>query len=427
MKLRKYSVQLKSFLFFVSIILQSQNLIFAQDSLSCLFIGNSYVQYNNLPNLVASIATSKGKTLTIGTKANGGFTFQSHVNDAATYTSIYSKSWDYVVLQGQSQEPSFPYGQVNTQTLPPAVQLADSVYANWYCSQALYFMTWGRQNGDPQWDSINTFDKMNSRLRDAYVRIADSAQASIAPVGVAWKWIRDNYPLINLYSGDGSHPSAEGSYLAACTFYASLFRLPSAGAAPLLGIDALTAQRLQEAADLAVLDSLSTWHLRPVSELSIADFSSTINQTTVQFVNESWRSTDYLWDFGDGTTSIEEHPLHTYSNPNTFIVTLTASSVCSDDVFSDTLVLPGAGISNLASDLVVVADLGQNVFGVHATSGSPVKVLNIIDINGKEVLDQSAIQAKDEYRVDLSKMSIGSYFLLLSVDEQLVRYRVQVN
>jgi len=189
----------------------------------------------------------------------------------------------------------------------------------------------------------------------------------------------------------------------------------------------LTAQRLQEAADLAVLDSLSIWHLRPVSELSIADFSSTINQTSVQFVNESWRSTDYLWDFGDGTTSIEEHPLHTYSNPNTFIVALTASSVCSDDVFSDTLVLPGAGISNLASDLVIVADLGQNVFGVHTTSGSPVKVLNIIDINGKEVLDQTAVHAKDEYRVDLSKMSIGSYFLLLSVDEQLVRYRVQVN
>lgn len=30
-------------------------------------------------------------------------------------------------------------------------------------------MTWGRENGDPQWEPINTFDKMNARLRDAYV------------------------------------------------------------------------------------------------------------------------------------------------------------------------------------------------------------------------------------------------------------------
>jgi hypothetical protein len=174
MKLQNYSVQWKSFLFFVSIILQSKTALFAQDSLSCLFIGNSYVQYNNLPNLVSSIASSKGKTLTIGTKANGGFTFTNHANDPATYTAIANKKWDYVVIQGQSQEPSFPYSQVNSQSLPSAVRLADSVYANWYCSQAMYFMTWGRQNGDPQWDSINTFDKINKTIRNAYMSNADS-------------------------------------------------------------------------------------------------------------------------------------------------------------------------------------------------------------------------------------------------------------
>ena len=70
-----------------------------------------------------------------------------------------SEDWDYVVLQGQSQEPSFPYGQVNSQTLPFAMQLADSAQTISTCSQAMFFMTWGRQNGDPQWDSINTFDK----------------------------------------------------------------------------------------------------------------------------------------------------------------------------------------------------------------------------------------------------------------------------
>ena len=148
-------------------ILLSSVITVAQDSVSVLFIGNSYTYVNDLPTVFSNLTISLGDEATIDSKTNGGFTFQNHLTDPLTHSKIQSKPWDFVVLQGQSQEPSFPTSQVNTATLPPAVQLADSVYDNRYCSQAMYFMTWGRQNGDPQWDSINTFNKMNLRLRDA--------------------------------------------------------------------------------------------------------------------------------------------------------------------------------------------------------------------------------------------------------------------
>jgi hypothetical protein len=102
-----------------------------------------------------------------------------HANNAINYQKMQAQAWDYIILQGQSQEPSFPVQQVNTQTLPYALQLADSAKSIQPCSQVNFFMTWGRQNGDPQWDSINTFDKMNARLRAAYLRIADSAAAAV--------------------------------------------------------------------------------------------------------------------------------------------------------------------------------------------------------------------------------------------------------
>ena len=38
----------------------------------------------------------------------------------------------------------------------------------------MMFMTWGRENGDPQWTPISTFEGMNDRLRSAYLRFADS-------------------------------------------------------------------------------------------------------------------------------------------------------------------------------------------------------------------------------------------------------------
>jgi len=48
-------------------------------------------------------------------------------------------------------------------------------------------------------------------------------------VGPAWMLVREKRPELELYISDGSHPSAAGSYLAACTFYATLFRASPVG------------------------------------------------------------------------------------------------------------------------------------------------------------------------------------------------------
>lgn len=310
-----------------------------QDSISVLWIGNSYTYVNDLPEMLNQLTFSLGDKLSFDSKTNGGYTFQNHWNDPATYTKISSKPWDYVILQGQSQEPSFPTSQVNTQTLPYATYLADSVYSNKFCSQAMYFMTWGRENGDPQWDSINTFNKMNSRLRDAYVRIRDSAEASVSPVGSAWRYVRENHPNIQLYSGDGSHPSVEGSYLAASVFYASLFRKSPVGAAYISTLDPATALLLQEAAAICVLDSLDTWKLRANNETAIAQFTYSQNQNSVQFYNSSWRESSIHWDFGDGSTSADEQINHTYTATGSYTVSLIASNECGEDTLTQAFII----------------------------------------------------------------------------------------
>ena len=281
--------------------------------------------------MVGDLSNSLGDHMLIDSKMNGGYTFQSHSNDAVTYSKIHAKPWDYVVLQGQSQEPSFPYSQVNTQTLPYAMKLADSVYASNSCSQVNYYMTWGREVGDPQWDSINTFNKMNDRLRNAYLRIADSTDASVSPVGVAWKYVRDNYPNINLYAGDGSHPSLEGSYLAACTFYSSLFQKSSVGASYTAGLNPQICAILQQVASSVVLDSIPTWKLVHHDSLFNASFVAGVNQYDVLFAATTSSPGNLVWDFGDGSpVGFGQNPTHTYV-AGTYTVTLYASGACGID------------------------------------------------------------------------------------------------
>jgi len=386
----------------------------AQDSVSVLFIGNSYTAYNSLPSLVNDIAISLGDIVTFDSHNPGGQTFASHASNATVYDKIDDNPWDFVVLQGQSQEPSFSDAQVNSQTLPYAEQLADSIYANYFCSETLFFMTWGRENGDPQWTPISTFEGMNSRLRSAYMRFADSVNGSVSPVGSAWKYIRDTYPSINLYSGDGSHPSYEGSYLAACTFYASMFRKSPIGAPFMGSLDPITAERLQTAASMTVLDSLEQWNLRPISEHTQADFLGNHQvpmNDVINFTNLSTKATNYLWDFSDGSTSTDEHPTHTYSficNPCT--ITLVAMSPCDSDTLTMDVGYVGLDENELDRK---VASLGDGYFEVLLNS-KVMKVL-ISDAEGKMV-DAPIDLLNETVKIDLSSKRSGIYFLHVTTE-----------
>ena len=353
-------------------------LSWTQDSISVLFIGNSYLSVNNLPQMVQGLTNSLGDNILIDSKMNGGFTFQSHANDATTYDKIHSKPWNFVVLQGQSQEPSFPYDQVNQQSLPYAQQISDSVYASNGCSQVNYYMTWGRQVGDPQWDSINTFDKMNTRLRNAYLRIADSTNASVSPVGVAWKYVRDNYPAINLYAGDGSHPSLEGSYLAACTFYSSLFQKSSVGASYTAGLNPQICAILQQVASSVVLDSIPTWKLVHHDSLFNASFVAGVNQYDVLFAATTSSPGNLVWDFGDGSPfGFGQNPTHTYV-AGTYTVTLFASGACGMDTVQQQITVNTVSLDDITTQWPYIY---QNEQGDFVCQTRTFEVMNIEGLN----------------------------------------------
>ena len=65
---------------------------------------------------------------------------------------------------------------------------------------------------------------MQARLRDSYLNYGFNSSATISPVGIAWKRAMNQNSTINLYRNDNSHPNENGTYLSACTFYATIFK-----------------------------------------------------------------------------------------------------------------------------------------------------------------------------------------------------------
>jgi PKD domain len=265
------------------------------------FIGNSYTAVNNLPKMIADVASSGGDTLYYDSNIPGGYTFQLHLGNPTTLSKIAIGNWDYVILQEQSQLPSFPINQVQTDVFPYARVLDSLVNSASPCGETVFYMTWGRKNGDASncvnWPPVCTYNGMDSLLRLRYNMMADSNDAFLSPVGKLWNYIRQNFPLIVLFRKDPSLISFDAS-------------LPATDAA-----------NIRDAARTVVFDSLLSLHVGEYDpQAGYIYNSSGVNQIT--FVNTSDNFSNAFWDFGDGNTSSVLSPVHQYNSAGVYTVKL---------------------------------------------------------------------------------------------------------
>ncbi len=307
-----------------------------------LFLGNSYTYVNNLPQMVADVATSVGDTAIFDSSAPGGYTLQQHCLNATSLSKIAIGNWDYVVLQEQSQLPSFPDSQVETDVFPYAHILDSAINANSPCAETVFYMTWGRKNGDASncasWPPVCTYSGMDSLLSLRYKIMADSNNAILSPAGAVWHYIRQNFPLIELYSADESHPSVAGTYAIACCFYATLFRKDPSVITFNPALPTADAAIIRNAAKLIVYDNLLNWHIGEYDPSANFNYiSSGSNQIT--FTNTSINASAYTWNFGDGNTSSTTNPIHQFPAAGSYTITLTANKCGKQNTTTQTIIV----------------------------------------------------------------------------------------
>ncbi len=301
---------------------------FAQQEVSVLFIGNSFTFMNNMPFMFRDIAESKGKKIHVDTVVEGGKDFNYHAHSSETYNMIKSRKWDYVIIQGHSNELAQPESVIDKNSLPFARQIVDSIRANSLCTQVVLYMTWGYKNGNPKWSAIAAYAPMQERIENQYLRFADLLDARVSPVGEVWKNIRNNAPGLNLYYSDNIHPSFAGSYVSACTFYASIFGESPLHNSAIVALDADTRQIIEYNVSQVVLNNLAQWRYVQKSDRLISGFDMVMSGNFLQIYDRSENSSWIEWDFGDGHTSTEKNPFHKYETAGTYKVTQKLNMYC---------------------------------------------------------------------------------------------------
>lgn len=119
----------------------------------------------------------------------------------------------------------------------------------------------------------------------------------------------------------------------------------------------------------------------------------------------------YTWLLGDGTTSSDEHPQHTYTLPGLYTIQLTAfdvDGVCSDQVTMTIEVLP----LSVQERAAAVVQVYPNPAGAQATieADRELGVVRIFDASGRMLSEQHSV-ANHRVVIDVSSYARGLYVI----------------
>lgn len=213
-----------------------------------LFIGNSLTYVNDLPTTVVQLAALTGDTIRAAVLAKPNYALIDHLADGEAQKTLGREHWDVVIMQQGSSalDESRMILNEGVDQLAPLIRAAGG-------KPALYEV----------WPMLSrSFDVQ--RVRESYLTAAQRVNGLFFPAGTAWQeaWARD--PSLELYNGDGLHPSSVGTFLAALVMVEQLtgkdVRLLPATAysgGKTLNLSVATIRLLQEAAHAANLRGMT--------------------------------------------------------------------------------------------------------------------------------------------------------------------------
>ncbi len=179
-----------------------------------LFVGNSFIYFYNMPQMVASMAETQGVKLICRQSTVGGSNLEQHwkgEKGTKTRKLLEEQNWDYVVFNNHSlsaiatPESFHEYGR----------KFAELVKAKG--ATPVFMITWGYRSNP----------LIQSQVTPAYEQLARKAGAMVVPAGPLIQQARELRPDLVLYQDD-KHPSENGTYLIALAFFKFFTGLPTA-------------------------------------------------------------------------------------------------------------------------------------------------------------------------------------------------------
>ncbi|HRQ85449.1 MAG TPA: PKD domain-containing protein [Flavobacteriales bacterium] len=129
------------------------------------------------------------------------------------------------------------------------------------------------------------------------------------------------------------------------------------------------------------------------------------------FTDQSTGASGWLWDFGDGNTSTEQHPVHTYAANGTYNVCLTITGTCDNPTTCQTVSVT-VGIAEAhgpAGTLSIYPSPASGQFTVEST-GTTISELQLADGTGRVVRTITGLSSR-KVVMPTEGLPGGAYFV----------------
>lgn len=220
---------------------------------SILWVGNSFFYYNNsMHNHFGQLVAASGpgarvRSTSVTISGSGidwhdmasllrpdGLGRYSFIGDNEIRFNKPGRQYDTTIMMDCSQCPVHPQLQaVFHDTVKKNAQLLTREGV-----RPVLFMSWAYKDKP----------EMTAQLAEQYTLAGNANDALVIPAGLAFAKAIAKRADLELYVADKRHPSLAGTYLAACTTYAALYRKSPVGLAYTAGLPADVAGLLQTAA-----------------------------------------------------------------------------------------------------------------------------------------------------------------------------------
>jgi PKD repeat protein len=148
-------------------------------------------------------------------------------------------------------------------------------------------------------------------------------------------------------------------------------------------------------------------------DASFASVAGTNGAFTFNNTTKSDVTATYAWNFGDGATSTNENPSHSYTQSGTYTVTMIATNACGVDTATETNTVVVSGVALQANEKYVRAypnpNNGTFAIDLRLTKSDNITI-NVFNANGQLVHTQAlGLISQENVNLDLSTLTPGVY------------------
>lgn len=157
----------------------------------------------------------------------------------------------------------------------------------------------------------------------------------------------------------------------------------------------------------------------------VVDTSNVVAGIAISFTYTGTPATDYLWDFGDGTTSTAAEPTHVWDTPGTYTVQLTVNNGACEATFSmDVMVDVNTGIHGTDGLAALHVFATKDAIIIEQGSGMGTMQVDVLDALGRTVISRENIAVSGRISLPTAGLSTGVWYVRVTSTDAQRTYRV---